>query len=330
MWSCWRSPKTLGLQIAQIPVAWASRGAEQRPTAARCAVDGLGTCLRVRWHLARGHYGRGDRIVGTSLRPRTSNPEIGGHDGDELPIRDVGMRSEMIIRSAVYDGWLETLGGAERQMLGAVEAMRRLGPVTMISHRSLSRERLAEWSGRDLAGVEHDVRPDTPGLEGLLEGVESDVFRQRNSQQLVSRRRTRRESCLSISPPRRGLAGKEQLAVWSGGAESRLGGGAGRLGVVRPRGPRMGMVPSVSRTWGDQGQRRRRAASLAVRHGPRRRTGPPDRIAWCRRTETRCARRVRGGMGDSRRHRGFAFRQARPAWSSNRRHARLRAARIAA
>ena len=82
----------------------------------------------------------------------------------------------MIIRSAVYDGWLETLGGAERQMLGAVEAMRRLGPVTMISHRSLSRERLAEWSGRDLAGVEHDVRPDTPGLEGLLEGVESDVF----------------------------------------------------------------------------------------------------------------------------------------------------------
>ncbi len=63
-------------------------------------------------------------------------------------------------RVVVYDGWLETLGGGERQVLAAASALRAVGPVTVIGHRAVAREALVDRSGVDLTDVAFATVPE--------------------------------------------------------------------------------------------------------------------------------------------------------------------------
>ena len=80
------------------------------------------------------------------------------------------------LRIVIYDGWLETLGGAERQVLAAADGLRSLGKVTVVSHRRLDRRQVVERSGLGLHGVRLVARAETPDFADVLEGLEPDVF----------------------------------------------------------------------------------------------------------------------------------------------------------
>ena len=64
----------------------------------------------------------------------------------------------------VFDGWLETLGGGERQVLSAAAALREIGTVTVVSHRSIEWSSVKERAGVDLAGVEYRCVAERPHL----------------------------------------------------------------------------------------------------------------------------------------------------------------------
>ena len=69
----------------------------------------------------------------------------------------------------VFDGWLETLGGGERQVLAAAGALREIGLVTVVSHRSIEWSSVTERAGVDLDGIEYRRVAEKPhlGVEDL-------------------------------------------------------------------------------------------------------------------------------------------------------------------
>jgi len=66
----------------------------------------------------------------------------------------------------VFDGWLETLGGGERQVLSAASALRTLGKVSVVSHRPLHWATVVERAAVDLDGVRFHTLPERPQLSG--------------------------------------------------------------------------------------------------------------------------------------------------------------------
>ena len=66
----------------------------------------------------------------------------------------------------VFDGWLETLGGGERQVLAAAAALREMGSVTVVSHRAIEWRDVVERAGLDLDQVRYRRVPETPQLTG--------------------------------------------------------------------------------------------------------------------------------------------------------------------
>ena len=68
------------------------------------------------------------------------------------------------------------MGGAERQVVAASQGLLALGNVTLLSHVPVSREKIEDRTGLGLDGVDLAVRPETPGYEGLLEGLDVDVL----------------------------------------------------------------------------------------------------------------------------------------------------------
>ncbi len=69
----------------------------------------------------------------------------------------------------MFDGWLETLGGGERQVLAAAGALREIGLVTVVSHRSIEWSSVTERAGVDLDGIEYRRVAERPhlGVEDL-------------------------------------------------------------------------------------------------------------------------------------------------------------------
>ena len=76
----------------------------------------------------------------------------------------------------VFDGWLETLGGGERQVLSAASALRSLGTVSVVSHRPLRWSTVVERSGVDLDGVRFRTLPERPQMSGRQVAGEADLF----------------------------------------------------------------------------------------------------------------------------------------------------------
>ena len=69
-------------------------------------------------------------------------------------------------RIVLFDGWLATLGGGERQVLSAASALRELGSVSVVSHCPIPRSAVVDWAGIDLHGVDFRFMPERPQLRG--------------------------------------------------------------------------------------------------------------------------------------------------------------------
>ena len=76
----------------------------------------------------------------------------------------------------VFDGWLETLGGGERQVLSAASALRSLGTVSVVSHRPLRWATVVERAAVDLDGVKFRTLPERPQLSGRQIAGDADLF----------------------------------------------------------------------------------------------------------------------------------------------------------
>ena len=76
----------------------------------------------------------------------------------------------------LFDGWLATLGGGERQVLSAASALREVGTVSVVSHCPLPRSAVVEWAGIDLDGVNFRFMPERPQLTGLDVAGNADLF----------------------------------------------------------------------------------------------------------------------------------------------------------
>lgn len=76
----------------------------------------------------------------------------------------------------VFDGWLETLGGGERQILSAASALRSLGAVSVVSHRPLRWSTVVERAGVDLDGVRFRTLPERPQMSGRQVSGDADLF----------------------------------------------------------------------------------------------------------------------------------------------------------
>ena len=75
----------------------------------------------------------------------------------------------------LFNGWLDTLGGAERQVLSAASALRELGTVSVVSHRP-ARSAIVERAGVDLHAVNFRTVPVTPQLAGRDIAGDADLF----------------------------------------------------------------------------------------------------------------------------------------------------------
>ncbi|MDE2867435.1 MAG: glycosyltransferase [Chloroflexota bacterium] len=76
----------------------------------------------------------------------------------------------------LFDGWLETLGGGERQVLSAASALRSLGTVSVVSHRPLRWTTVVERAAVDLDGVRFRTLPERPQLSGREVAGDADLF----------------------------------------------------------------------------------------------------------------------------------------------------------
>lgn len=76
----------------------------------------------------------------------------------------------------VFDGWLETLGGGERQILSAASALRSIGTVSVVSHRPLQWATVVERASVDLDGVRFRTLPERPELSGRQVAGDADLF----------------------------------------------------------------------------------------------------------------------------------------------------------
>lgn len=76
----------------------------------------------------------------------------------------------------LFDGWLATLGGGERQVLSAASALRELGSVRVVSHCPLPRSAVVDWAGIDLQGVGFRFMPERPQLTGRDVAGDADLF----------------------------------------------------------------------------------------------------------------------------------------------------------
>ena len=76
----------------------------------------------------------------------------------------------------LFDGWLATLGGGERQVLSAASALRELGAVSVVSHCPLPRSAVVDWAGVDLAGVSFRFMRERPQLSGRDIAGKADLF----------------------------------------------------------------------------------------------------------------------------------------------------------
>lgn len=79
-------------------------------------------------------------------------------------------------RIVLFDGWLATLGGGERQVLSAASALRELGSVSVVSHCPLPRSAVVDWAGIDLHGVGFRFMPERPQLTGREVAGDADLF----------------------------------------------------------------------------------------------------------------------------------------------------------
>jgi glycosyltransferase involved in cell wall biosynthesis len=76
----------------------------------------------------------------------------------------------------LFDGWLATLGGGERQVLSAASALRELGRVSVVSHCPIPRATVVDWAGMDLEGVSFRFMPERPQLTGSDVAGNADLF----------------------------------------------------------------------------------------------------------------------------------------------------------
>ena len=76
----------------------------------------------------------------------------------------------------LFDGWLATLGGGERQVLSAASALRELGAVSVVSHCPLPRSAVVDWAGIDLSGVSFRFMRERPQLSGRDIAGNADLF----------------------------------------------------------------------------------------------------------------------------------------------------------
>ena len=76
------------------------------------------------------------------------------------------------VNITVFDGWLETLGGGERQVLAAAAALREIGSVTVVSHRPIEWSAVTERAGVDLTDVGYRCVAEKPHL--AMEDLASD------------------------------------------------------------------------------------------------------------------------------------------------------------
>ena len=79
-------------------------------------------------------------------------------------------------RIVLFDGWLATLGGGERQVLSAASALRELGAVCVVSHCPLPRSAVVDWAGIDLDEVSFRFMPERPQLTGRDIAGNADLF----------------------------------------------------------------------------------------------------------------------------------------------------------
>ena len=86
--------------------------------------------------------------------------------GDQLKQRKV----------VLFDGWLATLGGGERQVLSAASALREIGSVTVVSHRPVARSAVVDWAGMDLESVDFRFVAERPQLTGREIAGDADLF----------------------------------------------------------------------------------------------------------------------------------------------------------
>lgn len=76
----------------------------------------------------------------------------------------------------LFDGWLETLGGGERQILSAASALRSLGTISVVSHRPLAWPSVTERAGVDLDEVNFRTLPERPQMTGRDIAGDADLF----------------------------------------------------------------------------------------------------------------------------------------------------------
>lgn len=86
---------------------------------------------------------------------------------------DVKLSEKSIV---LFDGWLATLGGGERQVLSAASALRELGTVSVVSHCPLPRSTVVKWAGIDLDEVNFRFVPERPQLTGRDIAGDADLF----------------------------------------------------------------------------------------------------------------------------------------------------------
>ena len=152
----------------------------------------------------------------------------------------------------LFDGWLATLGGGERQVLSAASALRELGTVSVVSHCPLPRSAVVDWAGIDLHGVSFRFVPERPQLTGRDVAGNADLFINGTHLSLVDGRglpsirfvyfsarpsstawRTVGRTLRSLG---QGLGAAHERCGWFGteahqGALFRQSDGAGRIGV---------------------------------------------------------------------------------------------------
>ncbi|MCY3749125.1 MAG: glycosyltransferase [Chloroflexi bacterium] len=152
----------------------------------------------------------------------------------------------------VFDGWLETLGGGERQVLSAASALRSLGSVRVVSHRPIHWATVVERAAVDLDGVRFDTLPERPELSGRQVAGDADLFVNGTHHSLVDgcglpsirfvyfpaqpASRTRRMAGRALRQLGQGLGAACERSGWYGtevhhGVHYRQSSGAGRIDV---------------------------------------------------------------------------------------------------
>ena len=152
----------------------------------------------------------------------------------------------------LFDGWLETLGGGERQVLSAASALRSLGSVSVVSHRPLRWSAVVERAGVDLDGVAFRTLPERPQLTARDIAGDADLFINGTHHSLVDGgdlpsirfvyfpaepgNRARRAAGRALRRLGRGLGAAHERSGWFGpethqGVRYRQSDGDGRIGV---------------------------------------------------------------------------------------------------